>query len=88
MTDRWTEPLAHEVGRIVFAFASDDDRREVIRELADRVENVVKERDAAKKILRLSRQVMHGLVAQMEQSPEVARVWQVIGEIDKIMEEL
>lgn len=42
MTERWTESLAYEVGRIVFAFAPDDDRRQIIRDLADRVEAALK----------------------------------------------
>lgn len=42
MSERWTESLAYEVGRIVFAFAPDDDRREIIRDLADRVEASLK----------------------------------------------
>ena len=42
MTERWTAPLAYEVGRIVFAFAPDDDRRELIRDLADRIEAALK----------------------------------------------
>lgn len=36
--NRWIHSLAQEVSRMIWAFASDDDRREVVRDLADRVE--------------------------------------------------